>query len=140
MILWVDDDIETSLRPFLDEIEEAGYKVVRARTPDEMWKQLADHGGEICGIIMDIMLPTGDNIEPGDAEMGVTTGLVLLKKLRDKDKISPYYEMPLLIFTILRNQKVYDWAKANRVELLRKQETYPEELAEKVKTSFGLGR
>lgn len=136
MILWVDDDIESSLRCFLEEIQEAGYEVIRAKTPEEMWGVLEERRKDVCGIIMDIMLPTGEKIDSWTADMGVTTGLVLLNEL----KANPgYASIPLLIFTILRNQKVLDWATKNRVKLLTKQSTYPDELADEIKQIFPLG-
>lgn len=129
ILLWVDDDIEGSLKPFLDEMEDSGYIVIRARTPEEMWNQLSKNEKKIQGIIMDIMLPTGDKIKSGDAQMGVTTGLVLLELLKSKHK---YSDIPILIFTILNNQKVFDWAKKYSVPMLRKQETFPEELVDEL--------
>lgn len=131
MLLWVDDDIDGSLKPFLDELEDSGYKVDRARNPEEMWTQLEKHAGNFDAVIMDIMLPTGDQIKPSDAQMGVTTGLVLLEMLTAEKRFG---HLPVLIFTILSNQSVQDWATRHHVQCLRKQETFPEELVSAVES------
>ncbi|MEN8218660.1 MAG: hypothetical protein ABFS56_20275, partial [Pseudomonadota bacterium] len=80
MILWVDDDIDLTLEPFIDELEDEGYRVLRARTPEEMWSSLQDNFQNISGIIMDIMLPTGESIDANKSKMGILTGLVLLEQ------------------------------------------------------------
>jgi CheY-like chemotaxis protein len=117
--------MDLTLEPFIDEMEDEGYHVLRARTPEEMWSSLQDNFQNIYGIIMDIMLPTGENIDANKSKMGILTGLVLLDQIRQNDG---YSKIPLLIFTILSDQTVIDWSKKHNVCQLKKQETFPDKL------------
>ena len=128
MILWIDDDINGALNPFVDELQENGYHVVNARNPDDVWEHFIK--SNIYGIIMDIMLPTGTGISLEESKMGVLTGLLLLKKIKSNAKLS---KIPILIFTILSDQELSTWAKDNNITILKKQDTLPKELVEKIK-------
>jgi len=128
MILWVDDDSIT-LRAYIDELEEAGYKVVMAKDPDEMWSKLSLYDSLVNAIIMDILMPTGNQIDSQEAEMGYSTGLILLNQLQDNEL---YKNIPVVIVTILTAQKVVEWARVHGVPFLNKHMTSPEELLEKL--------
>jgi len=127
MILWVDDDSELVLESFFDELRDAGFEILPAKNPDEMWDCLI--AGPIEGIIMDIMLPTGDSVDLSSSKMGILTGLRLLEKIYAEEQ---YQNIPSIIFTILNDQEVQDWANDNNIPLLRKQDTLPCELLEAV--------
>ena len=129
MILWVDDDILASLRPFVEELQDNKYLVEFAKNPDEMWSKIKNSRKAINGIIMDIMMPTGSSIKSTDAEMGLSTGLILLKQLKEDHALK---ETPILIFTIVDKEEVYDWANENGIQILKKQEVLPFELVEKI--------
>ena len=66
-ILWVDDDIKR-LRVFVDEMQDEGYEIVQAETPEEMEAALSRERQNIDLIIMDLMLPIGDRISPDDVK------------------------------------------------------------------------
>lgn len=113
MILWLDDDIDATLSAHIDELEDNGYTVLRANTPEKMWQILNEQYGNVSGIVLDIMLPTGENIDNVEADRiaakaGVHTGIVLLKQLRDDIR---YRDIPIIIFTILSDQELVDVAK-----------------------------
>jgi len=129
MILWVDDDLQITLKPFMDEVREDGYELFMVQNPDEMWKILETRRTEIDAIIMDIMLPTGNTVDSAEARMGVITGLLILKKLKQNDD---YSSIPVIIFTILSDQEVMEWAKKNNITYLQKQVTSPLELLSQV--------
>ncbi len=129
MILWVDDDGK-SLEPFIDELEEADYKIEMAYVPERLLECLEEKLQEINCIIMDIMMPTGELVDMKSSKVGVLTGLELLKIL----KANPEYKsIPVLIFTILKDQEVVTYASKNGMPLLVKQETLPLQLLEKIR-------
>ncbi len=134
MILWVDDDITFSLDAFVDELKEEGFTILEAKNPDEMWENLKNQEENIEAIIMDIMMPTGKTIDKSKSRMGSITGLILADEL--KNKSSKYNKIPIIIFTILSDQDVQDWADTNNVPLLKKQHTYPEELVTALKQAL----
>ncbi len=129
MILWVDDDLESSIASYIDELEEDGYDVIKASNSAEMWDQVEKNSQSISLILMDIMLPTGGDLSSSETKGGMITGLVLLEKLKSKGIIPA---TPVIIFTILSDQEVAEWANRNSVPQLKKQNTLPSELLEKI--------
>lgn len=130
MILWIDDDNALSLMSYIDELEEGGLEVVHIRVPDQMGDAIEARRNRIQAIIMDILMPTGNLIDIGEARQGYRTGLVLLKRLKEDSR---YATIPVLIFTILSNQEVKEWAARYKVPLLLKQETTPQQLCAAIK-------
>jgi len=133
-ILWVDDDIDVALSSFKEELEDAGYHVLRAQTPDEAWEQLEQHS--IAAIIMDVMLPTGTIIDRDASNRGMYAGLRLLEKIWAE--LPKYANTPALIFTVLsKDKELNSWAKQYKIKVLLKTEIYPEDLVEAVKEMLG---
>ena len=130
MILWVDDDTVASLRPYIDELTDAGYHVEIARDPDVMWHKLAIHSDKINCIIMDILLPTGNSVDRKEADSGYLTGLVLLEYLKNNNKLN---KIPILILTIGNDAKVMSWAKKYNIPFCSKQIMSSLDLLNKIK-------
>jgi CheY-like chemotaxis protein len=139
MILWVDDDIFSSLNPHIDELEDYGYKVLKADSLEEMWSHIDDNNTDIYLIIMDIMMPTGPQsqdtnnrvININKAKGGILTGLRVLEDLNTKGLLN---NKKVLIFTILGEQEITEWSKKNKVKSMRKQETTPFKLLDTIKS------
>lgn len=130
MILWVDDDIFSSLNPHVDELEENGYIILKADTLEEMWSHIDKNQTDIYLIIMDIMMPTGPQphgnnnriINIDKAKGGILTGLRVLEDLSTQGLLK---DKKVLIFTILGEQEITEWTRKNKVTSMRKQETTP---------------
>jgi len=129
MVLWVDDDSEYTLISFIHELQEKGFTVIVANNPDKMWEVLNEYGEKITGIIMDVMMPTGNSISSEAAQKGTQTGLRLIENIR---AVSRYTHLPFLIFTIRSEQEIFQWAQRNSVKAIRKQETLPSELVNEI--------
>jgi len=129
MILWVDDESPMILKPFIEELEDENYQIVMARSPDEMWRILSSCINQINCIIMDIMMPTGNSVDPNKSRMGLTTGLVLMQELRQHEL---YMSIPIIIFTIVNESEVFEWAENNSISILKKQDTLPNELLQQL--------
>ena len=105
-ILWIDDDINRlTLQPFVDELEEEGYLVIRAENPDESDKILKKQLDFLC-IIVDISMPLGERIEFGKAKGGMQTGLVILKELVENPNLN---DVKKVVFTIVENAEVREY-------------------------------
>jgi len=129
MILWVDDDTLSTLDSFIEDISDEGWDIILAQDPDEMWDILKEPEKPINGIIMDIMMPTGKSIDPGESKMGIMSGLVLLDMLKMDEK---YKNIPILIFTIVDELEVNQFADEHNIPLLIKQNIYQEDLIEEL--------
>lgn len=69
-ILWVDDDPIINLA-HRDVLESDGYVVTVVRNPDEMWVALHETPDGFSGIIMDVLMPTGETVDIAQAEGGL---------------------------------------------------------------------
>ena len=130
MILWVDDDTMSALDSFIDDITDGGWDISLAQNPDEMWKILESSEKPINCIIMDIMLPTGESIDPIASKMGITSGLELIKQLKNNEK---YYNIPIIIFTIVDDPELSKYADDCEIPILKKQDVFQEDLIEEIK-------
>lgn len=129
-VLWVDDDINNSrLRVERDEFEENGITIIKAENPDECWEQL-ENSNKVDLIILDISMPLGVKIKPQESLGGMRTGLVLLKKLMEKEQTKGIKK---IVYTIVDDNDVMDYCSENNIPYLSKQEIFPEELVEEVK-------
>ena len=129
MIIWVDDDISAGLIPFVEAVQDGGYKIIMIKNPDDIWEPLKR--SDIYGIIMDVSLPTGNRISIESSQSGILTGLELMKELKENCN---YSSIPLIILTIVTNHEVTIWAENNGILLLRKQDVLPRELLSAVKS------
>lgn len=136
-ILWVDDDIRSpALNAFVDEFNDAGYKIISASSPEEMWDVLSRCGSDVVLIIMDMMLPVGSSVPPSEAKLGMHTGIYLIRQLKERKE---YNDTPIICFSIIGDQEVLDWANKEKILFIKKQTTFPHELVSNVKDLISNG-
>lgn len=138
MIIWLDDDSDITLMPFIDALEIlGGYELTHLNNPDDFFDFLnRTHPEEITAFIIDIMMPTGQNVftNTRESEVGSLTGLVLLKRLQEDEK---YKKIPKLIFSITDREAVNQWADQNKIRRLKKQRTSTVNLVDEVNDLTG---
>jgi len=130
-ILWIDDDIfRLKLRPYIDELEDSGlFKVVGVANPDDIEKSLAENADVKC-IIVDISMPTGKDIDVGEAKMGMRTGLLVLKKLNEDSNLTAIKKV---VFTIVTDEQVKAYCESNGIKCLIKQSFLTDTFLEEIK-------
>ncbi len=126
-ILWVDDDIYYR-SSYVRELEDEGISVVIASDASEGKEVFNQFQSEIDGVIVDMMMPHGEEFDPIETDGGNLSGLAFSKFIKSEKP-----EMPLLGFTINENTEVTDWFRKHNCKLLRKQDIRPNELAALVK-------
>jgi CheY-like chemotaxis protein len=108
-ILWIDDDVNRySLMPYIDELNEKGFTIVKAENPDEIYKILSRQKDFLC-IIVDISMPLGEKIPFGEAKGGMQTGLVILKKLVEDKTLA---NVKKIVFTIVNDDEVREYCNS----------------------------
>ena len=132
MILWVDDDTETSLRPYIDELEENEYEIIRVKNPDELVDIARNNCQRISIIIMDIILPIGSIVDSVKARGGIETGLCLIEMIKNDMRFIKLRNIPIVVFTVKRDHDVFDQARRQNIPCLTKSETLPSELLQKI--------
>ncbi|WP_292993179.1 response regulator [Nitrosomonas sp.] len=125
MILWIDDDLDNYLRAYLEELEDAGYSVIRANNADVAFVEIENNSDRIRCILMDAMLPIGTRLDKVDTEMGTATGLRLAEFCKDK-----YPNIPILLLTILQKPDIAQWSREKKIKYLVKQTTLPTQLVQ----------
>ena len=118
-ILWIDDDINRmALMPYIDELEEGGFKVIKASNPDEFEKILSENQDFDC-IIIDVIMPLGQSREYANERGRMQTGKILLQKLID-NRLLP--SVKKVVFTMADNADVRQYCDDHSVPYLEKQE------------------
>lgn len=132
-ILWVDDDL-FFYQGYLGEVAEL-YQVVSVRDPDACWRRLSEaEAGDFAGIIMDVILPTGEHVDHALADGGLRTGLVLIEMLKAS---TLFRDIPIVIFTIREAGDVDVLGAEYKIPVLRKTEVTMHEFIQAVQNAFG---
>ena len=109
LILLIDDDI-LPMKYYLHAFEKSGFKTVQHTNPDEALEFIQKNEGYISGIILDIMMPTGDKYNKSDANQGLTTGILLFKDIKKQ-----YPKIPIIIFTNVKNKETLSKIKSKYI-------------------------
>lgn len=103
-ILYIEDQIERE-KEFPEIIKMKGYDVDKALDGDEALQSLRAQGKEYHLIILDIMMPTGEEIAADkNAKRGFETGKIILKKLRQEFKL----QTPVIVLTAYGKPEIED--------------------------------
>ncbi|MBE9505902.1 MAG: response regulator [Chloroflexi bacterium] len=100
-LLLVDED-ERSMPMFVAELELLGHRVATARDPAELKKHMSDF--DFDGIILDLMMPTSDQIPEDESEFGYQAGVYLYEKYMAVE----HSDVPFVVLTAVDpNTSVY---------------------------------
>ena len=58
MIIWIDDDTNYALQPFIDEFLDNNFDINISRKIQDFWDLLYDNEDDIKCIIIDVVMPT----------------------------------------------------------------------------------
>lgn len=128
MILLIDDD-KFGMKPYIEELRDAGHNVQLAQDPDQALGVLKQRSGEIELIILDVLMPTGETLSESDTDAGLRTGERLLPVI-----MGDYDWIPVIVFSITGRGT---WPKTAGVRFLSKTETLPLELVRAVASTLG---
>lgn len=96
-ILFIDDDIRRA-SSHIEMIELSGRVVELANSAHGAVETFSRSKGAYSCVILDMMMPAGQLCTAEETNFGRTTGLVLLKKLRDIDA-----SIPIVVLTVDRS-------------------------------------
>lgn len=100
-ILCIDEDVGI-LQSHYDHLELFGHHdLVIATDPEETIEAIDRWGDGIDVIILDIMLPVGEMFGVEEANLGLTTGVLLLEQIKG---VLP--DVPIVVLTAIANQAV----------------------------------
>ena len=133
-ILWADDEIFQT-RLLADVLEVEGFTVLRAENATSARQMLTERDGRIDLVILDVMMPPGDEFENELTAMdGFQSGLVLGRWIREH-----YPRVPILGFSMAESPDVCAWFERYAAGFLSKR-INRWELVEHVKRKFGRNR
>jgi len=122
-ILWVDEDLTYGLRPFIVEFEDHLFSVLTAYDATEGKEIFTEVKNDIVAVILDIMMPHGSEFSSIETKGGFASGLALARYIRRENP-----ELPIIAFSITRDQETLEWFSKNDLLFLQKQYTLPSEL------------
>jgi len=100
-ILSVDEDVGI-LQSHYDHLEMIGHHdLVIATDPEETIEAIERWGDGINLIILDIMLPVGRMFNFEEANLGLTTGVLLLEQIQSR-----LPDIPIIVLTAIANEEV----------------------------------
>ena len=101
-ILFVDDEPEF-VRPQVDALESAGYKVVKCRDADEAMIYLKKNKPAL--IILDLIMPPGEDEMPEDDEDVdfAETGIKLHRNIRQEFGLT---DVPIVFLSVVRDREI----------------------------------
>jgi len=129
MILFIDDELR-SMGSFIEELR-FSYDVTFKDNIDSGWEFLTKNYDKVELIIVDMMMPLGDQFKDRFKETngGLRTGHYFYKKVREK-----YSFLPIILFTNFsvddELEKIID--KDKKSMFLHKPDWLPHELVEKI--------
>lgn len=131
-ILFADDD-PWFMQPFIEELEESGYRVLQASTGTKILDILSQEHVDL--LVLDIMMPTGEGLI--DDAGGKRAGIRVAELIRQE--VKP--ELPIIYLTVISDQAVH-----SRIELIEREAGFeptilvkpvlPAELLEEVQASL----
>lgn len=122
-IIWVDDDINISMKPFVDELRDNNHKVIKVNHPDKFLKKYFDMECDL--LIMDIMMPLGFSLTREETKFGHETGVALIKKYKLK-----YPERKIIIFSIVGDDNIRKISSDLGLPYKSKRKTNPKQFRE----------
>jgi CheY-like chemotaxis protein len=127
MILFLDDE-KWWLESYLEELEETVQQVVFISQADEALKFFEQNKGQIKLLILDVMMPSGDDLSD-EPDNGLRMGIHFYDKVRETDKT-----LPVIIFTNVSDESVEErFNNEDNCWFIQKEEVLPFQLADKVK-------
>lgn len=130
-IIWIDDDINRLfLRPYIDELEESGFDIIKVMEADEVDNILQNEITDtLTAIIIDIAMPPGEKISFREARGGLRTGKILLERLLSDESVSNFTK---IVFTNVEDEVVEQYCMDNNIPYLKKENYYPDNFVEKI--------
>jgi DNA-binding NtrC family response regulator len=95
-ILYIDDESGTErFKSKVELLADRGYRVIPVTTVDAVGPALYEHGSSISAVVLDILMPPLDVYSLEETNDGTTTGLSVLRDLRERVP-----DMPVIIVSV----------------------------------------
>lgn len=121
-ILWVDDDVnKPALEPDRDELGERNCQIIPESRPDNFLKIIKDDNKRIDGflidcLLIDTMMPKGNELSLNETSNTTRTGLALIKRLFESGN---YGTIPIIVYSVVDEDEIKDFCFENKIPLSR---------------------
>jgi len=106
-------------------MESKGFQVIQEQHPDRAIEFAKKEKGNLCAIILDVMMRSG-GFAPDETNQGLRTGMLVFRELQ---KICP--SVPVVVLTNVSNEETLaGFRDAENVQVLQKLRMPPFELTE----------
>lgn len=131
LIVYVDDEPRL-IDSYIRELQ-FDYEVKHFSDVDKLFEFLAKKNNNVQLLILDVMMPPGNQLTLEQTQDGLKTGLVLYEKIRKDNR-----ELPIIIFTNItkdeQNEIVKKIDQDKKARFLQKEDYLPFELVDEVQS------
>ncbi|MGE3915177.1 MAG: hypothetical protein AB7F78_05705 [Hyphomicrobiaceae bacterium] len=132
-IVWLDDDGEL-LENAVVALRRAGYVVDMLTNVGDAWKFLEENAPTIDGLILDIMMATGELLSEENTNGGMRAGAVFLRKFLQNSATSG---IKVFVYTIVEDEAVRTAVSDLKIKYFRKQSYPGQAIVQLVREEFG---
>lgn len=127
MILFIDNE-EARMRPWVEELREAGLQVKFISSADAA-RQALEAADPPQGVVLDLMIPADGEIPDRETGYGTRTGLWLLERFREH-----HTQVPVVMLTNVDDPGVEDAVLGLGATYRRKRDCGPAKLVELIRS------
>lgn len=132
-IVWIDDD-DDLIAPQKESLESIGFHVQIMADVDQAVALLRSKRGDLCGVIIDVMMDPGEALRVLEHDAGLRTGLVLCQMLRREGLCPP---PRVFIFTHRNDPKAAAQFRGMGIGYFKKQHYKGAAICDLVERQFG---
>ena len=120
MILFVDDE-GRYVDVYVAELKDSGYTVELKTDVDSALKFFREHHKDISLLILDIVMPAGQEFQEVDTEYGLRTGVLFYEKIKEINST-----LPVIILTNLNKEDLDEkFFEEEKCLILQKADIFP---------------
>lgn len=121
-IVWIDDDInKPKLLPYIDELEENNFEVIKVEKIDNLLSILKKEAERtLSAILVDINMPPGHH-DFRKTRGGLRTGLFILEDILKEDSLN---NIPIIVFTNVDDIAVNNYCTNKSILCLKKEDCF----------------
>lgn len=131
-ILWIDDDINNpELRPDRVALCKKECDIICIDNPDTFLDYLENNQNtreNVDCIIIDLSMPTGKKLRKEKTKRGMSTGMILLEKVRN----SRFKNTLVIVYTITENIEVKEYCRSAKIPYWNKMDFLSNEFATEI--------
>ncbi len=129
-IVWVDDEIETSiLEPYVEEFIDNGIDIIKVKNVDGLMGVLKKEAQDsLSAILVDIIMPPG-HLNYSETKGGLRTGIVVLNEILKENALR---NIPKVVVSNVDDANVDEFCQKHEILYIKKYEYFANTFVERI--------